>query len=276
LYINALILLALGYFIAKAISPVLIVYLKQNNMLCKNYMGFEIVTGAGLIILTTLTFVFTFLIIMTGSTSLTIFLFGCIITSLVGLLDDIWGNNLNKGFNGHFRTLVEGNLTTGSIKAIVGFVTAIIVSKTINASNLTFILNTGIFILSINSINLFDLRPGRAIKYFLLNISVVIAFLGMTQHTIWIFSLLGILFHYAPLDFSSKVMLGDTGSNLLGFILGYYLVLVPSNSFKYFALGLLVLIQWYSEKNSISKLICQVKFLYFLDLLGRPKHNGSP
>ena len=35
------------------------------------------------------------------------------------------------------------------------------------------------------------------------------------------------------LDLKGQVMLGDTGSNLLGFILGYYMALIPFNWFKF-------------------------------------------
>lgn len=271
MYIYILAFLAFGFIITKIISPLLVDCLKNNNMIRKNYIGDNVISGMGLIIFASLLMLYSIGSIILSQMPSIVFLFGCTIVTLIGLLDDIWGDNLNKGLKGHFKALLQGSITTGCIKAIVGLMTAALISRTFSSNLAQLLLNTSIVALNINSINLFDLRPGRAVKYFLFSIAIVTSILGINNSTIWLFGLLGSIIYYAPLDLQGKVMLGDTGSNLLGFILGYYMALIPSDIFKLFCLIYLVVIHWYSEKKSISSLIAEVRVLWYLDSLGRPK-----
>lgn len=269
--ILAIILMLLGFITCKGISPYLLQYLAANKLICKNYLHKEITSGVGLILFVSFVIVCSLMAVLGYKTLPVLFMFGCSFTTLAGLLDDIWGNNKHKGLKGHFKALFEGNLTTGCFKALTGLITAIIVGRFLSQNMLMYVLNIGLITLSTNSMNLFDLRPGRAIKYFLFCIILVITVLGINSNTIWLFSFFGVFMYYIPLDFTGKVMLGDTGSNLLGFILGYYYALIPIITFKIIIFTFLLGLQLYSERKSISKLISQTKFLYYLDQLGRPK-----
>jgi len=260
-----------GFTITKIINPSLTNYLLNNKLLRKNYLGDSVLTGMGLILFATLLIMSFIGSILFKQMPSSAFLFGCAVITLTGLLDDLWGDNLNKGLKGHFKALLNGQLTTGAIKAFVGLMTGILISQTTSSVPIQRIVDTCLIALSINSINLFDLRPGRAVKYFLLSIVIIFSITGINNSTIWLFGLLGSLFYYFPFDLQGKAMLGDTGSNLLGFILGYYTALTPSDSFKFFYLIYLILLHWYSERKSISNLISEVKILYYLDSLGRPK-----
>ncbi|HHU33271.1 MAG: UDP-N-acetylmuramyl pentapeptide phosphotransferase [Zhaonellaceae bacterium] len=271
MYIYAAILLLQGYLVNKYISPQLMQYLIKNNMIRKNYLDQDTIVGMGLAIFASLIITYSAFSLFISIEPPVVLMFGCAIITLVGFLDDIWGNSLNKGLKGHFKALLQGTITTGCIKAIAALLSSVLISQFLSSNLAQLFINMGLIALNTNSINLFDLRPGRAIKYFLFCITIVALMLGINNETIWLFGLLGIIAFYIPLDLKGQVMLGDTGSNLLGFILGYYMALIPFNWFKFIYLIFLIIVHWYSEKNSISSLISRVRFLWYLDLLGRPK-----
>ena len=49
------------------------------------------------------------------------YLFAFTLIGLTGLLDDLIGDKNIKGFKGHIKAFFKGNLTTGGIKAGIGF-----------------------------------------------------------------------------------------------------------------------------------------------------------
>ena len=69
------------------------------------------------------------------------------------------------------------------------------------------------------------------------------------------------------LDRSARVMLGDAGSNVLGALLGLWMVCSSGNISKLFLLVLLIAVHIYAEKHSISKVIEANRFLRSLDRL---------
>lgn len=271
MYIYAALLFLQGYLVNKYISPQLMQYLIKNNMVRKNYLNQDTIVGMGLVIFASLFIIYSVFSVFFSIKPPIVLLFGCAVITLVGFLDDIWGNNLNKGLRGHFKALFQGTITTGSIKAIVGLLSSALVSQFLSSNTFHLFINTLLIALNTNSLNLFDLRPGRAVKYFIFCITIGTLMVGMNNETIWLFGLLGVIAYYVPLDLKGQVMLGDTGSNLLGFISGYYMAIVPSNWFKLIYLLFLIVVHWYGEKNSITSLISRVRFLGYLDLLGRPK-----
>ena len=118
-----------------------------------------------------------------------------------------------------------------------------------------------------NFINLLDLRPGRAIKFFILFSLLLITMLPF----IWIYFLpiFGLIIPYTYYELKGKVMLGDTGANVLGVILGYCFTLWPSLIGKLILLVSLLILTMISEKYSFTEYIAKVKFLDWLDRLGR-------
>jgi UDP-N-acetylmuramyl pentapeptide phosphotransferase/UDP-N-acetylglucosamine-1-phosphate transferase len=71
-------------------------------------------------------------------------------------------------------------------------------------------------------------------------------------------------------DLRERVMMGDTGSNLLGGLAGIWLVLTLSTAGEIVALVVLAGITLYGEFRSISELVDRVPLLRRLDSLGRP------
>jgi hypothetical protein len=138
-----------------------------------------------------------------------------------------------------------------------------------------------------NALNLFDLRPGRALKvywgmsavitgYFALVLFSDPIFFRWTHLTlspfycVMAFSLLLLAtMVYAPFDFAGMMMLGDTGANPLGAFLGLCLALLLPFWGQTFVIGILILLHIYTERVSLTQTIARAPFLRWLDTLGR-------
>jgi UDP-N-acetylmuramyl pentapeptide phosphotransferase/UDP-N-acetylglucosamine-1-phosphate transferase len=70
-------------------------------------------------------------------------------------------------------------------------------------------------------------------------------------------------------DLRERLMLGDTGANLLGAVLGLAVVLETSRPVRTVVLVVLVLLNLASERISFSRVIATTPVLRDLDLLGR-------
>jgi len=68
-----------------------------------------------------------------------------------------------------------------------------------------------------------------------------------------------------------RAMLGDTGSNLAGAVVGIMLLTELDETGRLVALAIVLAITAYGEFRSISKLIERVPPLRFIDSLGRAK-----
>ena len=102
---------------------------------------------------------------------LALYIFSMMAMFFAGALDDLIGNRNVSGLKGHFKSLFKGELTTGGFKALFGGFVGLVVSVCISSSIVDIIVNTLIIALSTNLMNLFDLRPGRAIKAYLVTVS---------------------------------------------------------------------------------------------------------
>ncbi|MBS4026471.1 MAG: hypothetical protein KGZ96_12455, partial [Clostridia bacterium] len=193
---------------------------------------------------------------------------GILAISMLGLLDDLVGNGENRGFKGHIRKLAEGKLTTGGLKAIGGGIISLYLVLPFSQNWVEIITNSFLVALAINTINLLDLRPGRAIKGFFTGLIVIFAF-GNLHQLMVVGIVAGITLAYLPYDFKAKIMMGDTGSNALGLALGLTMVWGLPFTGKLLGLSILVAIHIVAEIYSISKLIEQSPVLRLLDKLGR-------
>jgi UDP-N-acetylmuramyl pentapeptide phosphotransferase/UDP-N-acetylglucosamine-1-phosphate transferase len=117
---------------------------------------------------------------------------------------------------------------------------------------LNIILNTLILALCTNMLNLLDLRPGRAIKGWMIMLGLVIA--ASRGQIDWIMTapLLGAVLWYFGYDLKARAMMGDAGSNVLGLALGFVAVSsLPLTGRSVFLVFLLAL-HIYTEKYSLS------------------------
>lgn len=189
--------------------------------------------------------------------------------TLLGLVDDVFGSRADSGLKGHLRKMFQGELTTGGLKLLTGGLMALVVSVTLSRGWQELAMNTLVIALSINAVNLLDLRPGRAGKGYLLGISLLLLTHWTNTNLVWGILTAGALLAYLPTDLRAGAMMGDTGSNALGASLGITAALVLSGPVKLGYLIFLIVFHLFAEKFSLTKIIEKNKVLNYLDQLGR-------
>lgn len=186
----------------------------------------------------------------------------------LGLIDDLYGTREVGGFKGHFRKLIfERKLTTGVLKAVGGAIVGAVAGKTVYPDNLARCITCTLLVaLGANFLNILDLRPGRAVGVFLLAIGVTCCVAFDTLPDRWLIAILGVTtILWGLADSRGKAMMGDSGSNSLGAALGLTAALSFALSTQVAAILLLVVIHWYSERHSITRLIENNKILKAID-----------
>ncbi|MFW6306758.1 MAG: UDP-N-acetylmuramyl pentapeptide phosphotransferase [Bacillota bacterium] len=245
--------------------------LYKYGLVKKNYLGNEVFVVGGIILLI-LSLVFYYILNLAGLINDDIFyiyLYITLITGAIGFVDDIAGSKEVQGFKGHVNSLIEGELTTGALKIFVITIMVFFLIIEINSNLFEIIPDMLIMLLLTNFLNLMDLRPGRSIKMFIIISAIIIFFINLQS---WIYFLpyyLSFVF-YLPFEMRSRFMLGDTGANLLGIVLGLNFVLFLGNNFLKIILSLiLITLTMISEKYSYSELIKNNKILNYIDMIGR-------
>jgi len=263
-----LILALFSYLMTKMIFPYIKTLLINGGAVRKNYLNKDIPIGLGLVLLLGTAPSFLTYGILTGNERMLLITFVLTITLLVGFIDDLLGNHSVKGLKGHFLRLIKGReLTSGALKAIVISTVSLFVCFYNWVSPIIFILDFFILILTTNTFNLLDVRPGRALKAFLFAGAIILAF--FPQNTMTLGFIMASVLAYAPFDLKGKCMLGDTGSNFLGMVIGLELIFKLSFNAKIILTVLLIVLHIYTEKKSLTQLIEKVSVLRLIDNLGR-------
>lgn len=138
----------------------------------------------------------------------------------LGLIDDIWGSGDVRGLRGHLRVLRHGQFTTGTLKLVGGLIVAYVAARAAGGTATGSVVSALVIALCANMFNLLDVRPGRAVVPFV----AVATVLSVLWHHPPFHPLASVALGAAlilPFDVSGRVMLGDTGSNLIGAALGF-------------------------------------------------------
>ena len=207
-------------------------------------------------------------------------------TCALGMFDDLAGKrDRAKGFRGHFSVLRRGEITTGMLKLVgIGILALATAAQTSGepawtASNVVgILLRAAIMALCANEINLFDLRPARAIKAYVLILSLsclVIALLAANAEGILavvaVAALsLGPVLAVWPYDAREQGLMGDAGSNAMGAYLGFIIACSMPLPGLAAVFVVLVVMNLASERVSYSAIIERFGVLRWLDGLGRP------
>lgn len=209
---------------------------------------------------------------------------------LAGYIDDVDqgahdGGKVAKGLKGHLGALAHGQVTTGVIK-IAGIGASALAASALVGSKATSVggkvadlaLNTVLIAGTANLANLLDLRPGRALKATVLVATPLSYFSCAAAKTpaspASAQRLLASGLNAAAItalveDLQETTMLGDTGANAAGALLGTSLAANDSWKLRLgTALGVVGLILA-SEKVSFSKVIAANPALNWLDQLWR-------
>jgi hypothetical protein len=189
-----------------------------------------------------------------------------------GAYDDLAGSGDRRGFRGHLGALRQGEVTTGAVKLGGIGVTGVASAALAGGSPVDVILNAGLVAGSANLLNLFDLRPGRAIKVAAAS-GVLLGAAGPDS----VAAPLGAALALLPEDLGERAMLGDAGANALGAMLGASAAGL-SRPTRIALLAGIAGLTAASEKVSFTKVIARTPALNWLDMAGRrpaPQPSGT-
>ena len=237
----------------------------------RNHAGREIPTSAGT------TFIPIILLALVLSASGTVETDGVGIAYLIyllaagaaGYVDDVWGGVGARGFRGHLGALVAGRATTGLLKMVVlgggAFAFAPVVVDGVLEVAFAAVLMAG----SANLANLFDVRPGRAIKFVGLLVLLALPFAQSWGALVVTLQVVGGAVGLFSFDVRGRIMLGDSGAAVLGATLGYVVIVGGPGPSWWFFLAVILGLTALAEVSSISKAIEGVGFLRRFDSWGR-------
>jgi hypothetical protein len=161
----------------------------------------------------------------------------------IGLADDLWSGT-ERGFRAHLGS----RRTTGVLKLLGIPLVGLFATRRLSGALLVG--------LAANFLNQLDTRPGRALKAYLLVAPLAGAPLGTAVML-------------APYDLREMAMLGDSGANALGAMLGLSSVSKLTGRGRWAAIGALAGLTLLGETRSLGELIERTPVLRELDALGR-------
>ncbi len=161
----------------------------------------------------------------------------------LGLADDLWSGP-ERGFRAHLRS----GTTTGVLKLVGIPLVGLLATRKLSGALLVG--------LAANFLNQLDTRPGRALKAYLAG-------------AVLLRSPAGVAVLLLPYDLREKTMLGDSGSNALGAMLGLSSVSRLTERGRWLAIGALAGLTVLGERRSLGELIERTPVLSELDALGR-------
>jgi UDP-GlcNAc:undecaprenyl-phosphate/decaprenyl-phosphate GlcNAc-1-phosphate transferase len=191
-----------------------------------------------------------------------------------GLVDDLVGSRA-RGLRGHVRELARGRPTTGIAKVvvIVGAAVAVVASgpsRPVGDQIATIV----VLAASANVANGLDVRPGRALKVFVVPVAVFAAAGVPTSAPV----LVGVAVAAAVVllfDLRERAMLGDAGANVLGFAGGLMVVRTVDGVAEAVVAVVLVGLNLVAETVTFSRVIDAAPPLRWLDALGRTREEAG-
>jgi UDP-GlcNAc:undecaprenyl-phosphate/decaprenyl-phosphate GlcNAc-1-phosphate transferase len=181
-----------------------------------------------------------------------------------GLWDDLQSSRVH-GVRAHFKALGRGRVTSGIVKLVAGLTAAAIAVLAAGARGWSLTLAIPLIAGVANLCNLFDVAPGRALKFgFCFAVGLI-----LVRPSLLPWAIAGMTAALLPLDVRERAMLGDAGANLLGFVLGYLLWARLSVAGMAIALGVVLLLHVTAETVTLTRIIRATPPLRWLDDLWR-------
>jgi UDP-GlcNAc:undecaprenyl-phosphate GlcNAc-1-phosphate transferase len=198
-----------------------------------------------------------------------------------GILDDLAGSGKRRGLKGHLGALAHGEVTTGAVKLAGLAATGLAGGLLLGGKRADVVINAGLIAGGANLLNLFDLRPGRAVKVATLSAGLIaVGGAGGPDRSAGLAAVaapLGAGLALLPEDLAERAMLGDAGANALGAMLGAAAAGSLPRSARAGLLAGIVALTVASEKVSFTTVIERTPALRRLDLLGRrPAPMAAP
>jgi UDP-N-acetylmuramyl pentapeptide phosphotransferase/UDP-N-acetylglucosamine-1-phosphate transferase len=225
-----------------------------------------------------------------------------------GGYDDLAGSGSRRGFRGHLGALAKGEVTTGAVKLGGIGATGLVSAALLGGGPADVAVNAGLVAGGANLLNLFDLRPGRALKVALASGALLAAgaprgparrgaaigpgaALGPGAAAgpgtalepgsepgalLTVAAPLGAAIALLPEDLGERAMLGDAGANALGALLGVAAAASLSRPARLALLAAITGLTAASEVISFTALIERTPALRWLDMLGRRTVPAAP
>jgi hypothetical protein len=273
---------------AIVLTPPILRHLREEGYVRENYRGVAVPFPAGIAIVATLVVVAGPLLVLERIFEHVIpldmgtLLFYTLGVALLGLIDDLLSGPpaRTRGWRGHGAAVLGGGFSTGALKAVGTLSLALYV--TFDPDTSRWLLTAVLLALTTNLFNLLDLRPGRAVKAFvLLGAGVMIGslmigaagYVGSLMTRTEVLELFGMF--AAPVlvvgfhDLRERAMLGDTGANLIGGLAGLWMVFTFGTLAVAIALAVVLALTIYAEFRSLSVLISWMPLLRDIDSAGR-------
>ena len=213
-----------------------------------------------------------------------------------GVLDDLRGSTARRGLRGHLGALAHGEVTTGTVK-LAGLAASGLGAALLEGGGPADVaINSGLIAGGANLLNLFDLRPGRAIKVAALSACLIAAGASAGGTSVGgdsgagrgngsggggnggavraaglsaVAAPAGAALALLPADLAEQAMLGDAGANALGALLGAAAARSLPRRARLCLLAAIAALTVASEKVSFTKVIAASPPLNWLDMLGR-------
>ncbi|MBV8387068.1 MAG: hypothetical protein JO248_16840 [Acidimicrobiia bacterium] len=265
--------LAAGIVLRVLMRPVLELPLLARE----NYRGVRVATAAGLVVVLAAVFVEGTRDILASfgaghqvTPARGLVLFTTLGFGLLGLLDDLIGSGHARGFRGHVGELAHGRLTTGGIKLVGGAALAIVLAGATDGNAPARVLTDAALIaLAANLANQLDRRPGRVTK---VAVPAFVALAATATYGDYLEGVAVVIGSTAALfvdDLRERLMLGDTGANVIGAALGAGVVFSFPFDVRVGVLVAVAVLNVVGELSSFTRLIDKVPPLRALDRAGR-------
>jgi hypothetical protein len=263
-------LLAVGAAAVAWVAQALALRRPPASLTRANYRGRTVSLGGGLV---------AFAVVLTGACGVaaladgrtskagTAALVAALAGGAAGVYDDLYGSPAARGLAGHLRALLRGRVTSGLVKLIVVGLGAVAAALVLDGAGGRAVADAVLVAGSTNLLNLFDLRPGRALK-----VALVVAMPFVASRTVAPLAavLAGTAAGLLPDDLAERGMLGDGGANALGAVAGVTVAAAArSLPWALAATAAVVAATLASEVVSFSRVIDGVPPLRWADRLGR-------
>lgn len=192
-----------------------------------------------------------------------------------GAIDDMSSSPV-RGLRGHLGSTLRGRPTTGALKIAAGIAAGVLVVIGLpNRPPADLVIGVIVVAASANLWNDLDVVPGRAGKFFMFP-AVVLPFVGSTSvPQVVLFVVLFGEVAVLGMDLRERGMLGDAGSNFLGFVIGAALYGTLDGVGLAVAAVLVVGLNLVAETIGFSRIVDATPPLRWFDRLGTTPERRS-